>query len=110
MASYYTPTGHYSLDRPYFTGNYENPPLHALRQGAEGVEVDVCLVGDGQGGYTAMLRHDNETGGWSGSRLYAVLRNLGLERFFYAHEGFVARPTTPPWSAGCGCGGTRAIR
>jgi hypothetical protein len=37
VASYFAPSGHYSLNRPYFgTATFDNPPLHALRDGLDG--------------------------------------------------------------------------
>jgi hypothetical protein len=36
VASYWDPNGNYSLNRPYFTSQYNNPPLHALADGANG--------------------------------------------------------------------------
>jgi hypothetical protein len=36
VASYWDPNGGYSLNRPYFTSQYDNPPLHALTDGADG--------------------------------------------------------------------------
>ncbi|MEU7861916.1 DUF4082 domain-containing protein [Nonomuraea sp. NPDC049141] len=36
IASYHTPTGFFSFNRPYFTTPYTNGPLTALRDGAEG--------------------------------------------------------------------------
>jgi hypothetical protein len=36
VASYYTPTGHYSADDGYFTAGIDAPPLHALANGIDG--------------------------------------------------------------------------
>ncbi|WP_433240078.1 DUF4082 domain-containing protein [Streptosporangium sp. CA-135522] len=36
VASYFTPTGNYSMNRPYFGSQYANGPLIALANGAEG--------------------------------------------------------------------------
>ena len=36
VASYYAPNGGYSVNRPYFTSSYDNPPLHALADGTSG--------------------------------------------------------------------------
>ena len=36
VASYTDPVGRYSLNRPYFTSAYDNPPLHALADGDGG--------------------------------------------------------------------------
>ncbi|MGH9344509.1 MAG: DUF4082 domain-containing protein, partial [Terriglobia bacterium] len=35
-ASYWDPNGHYALNRPYFTSQYNNSPLHAPADGADG--------------------------------------------------------------------------
>ncbi|MGH8615798.1 MAG: DUF4082 domain-containing protein, partial [Gammaproteobacteria bacterium] len=36
VASYHAPNGRYSLNEPYFTAGVDNPPLHALQDGANG--------------------------------------------------------------------------
>jgi hypothetical protein len=36
VASYWDPNGAYSVSRPYFAQQYNNPPLHALANGANG--------------------------------------------------------------------------
>ena len=36
VASYLAPNGHFSLNRPYFSGTYNNAPLHALADGTDG--------------------------------------------------------------------------
>ncbi|MGN6750965.1 MAG: DUF4082 domain-containing protein, partial [Intrasporangium sp.] len=36
VASYYAPAGHYSADSNYFATALDNPPLHALKDGANG--------------------------------------------------------------------------
>jgi LmbE family N-acetylglucosaminyl deacetylase len=36
VASFFAPAGHFALDRPYFTAARDNPPLHALADGAGG--------------------------------------------------------------------------
>ncbi len=36
IASYHTNVGHYSVDEGYFTNGVDNPPLHALSNGASG--------------------------------------------------------------------------
>jgi Domain of unknown function (DUF4082)/IPT/TIG domain len=36
VASYWDPSGQYALNRPYFGSQYNNPPLHALANGADG--------------------------------------------------------------------------
>lgn len=38
VASYWDPTGHYALNRPYFSAQYNNPPLHALANGSNGAD------------------------------------------------------------------------
>jgi LmbE family N-acetylglucosaminyl deacetylase len=45
VASYFAPAGHFALDRPYFTVGHDNPPLHALADGAGGGN-GVYYVGD----------------------------------------------------------------
>jgi len=36
LASYFCPAGHYAADSGYFNAAYNNPPLHALQDGAQG--------------------------------------------------------------------------
>src|SRR5204862_591804 len=36
IASYYAPSGGWSLDRPYFTAAVDNAPLHGLADGTDG--------------------------------------------------------------------------
>jgi len=36
VASYFCPAGHYAGDNNYFTVSYDNAPLHALQDGAQG--------------------------------------------------------------------------
>jgi hypothetical protein len=36
VASYWDPNGNYALNRPYFTSEYNNAPLHALADGTSG--------------------------------------------------------------------------
>lgn len=36
VASYWDPNGGYAVNRPYFTSQYDNPPLHALADGVNG--------------------------------------------------------------------------
>jgi len=36
VASYHTDTGHYSSNTDYFASSFDNPPLHALADGADG--------------------------------------------------------------------------
>ena len=47
VASYVDPAGHFALDRPYFTTARDNPPLHALADGAGGLANGVYHVGPG---------------------------------------------------------------
>ena len=46
VASYHAPNGRYSLNEPFFTAGVDNPPLHALQDGANGAN-GVYLYGAG---------------------------------------------------------------
>jgi hypothetical protein len=39
IASYYTPSGHYSFDSSFFRTAVDNPPLHALANGTDGANA-----------------------------------------------------------------------
>src|SRR5690606_6160337 len=43
IASYYAPNGGYTISRPYFTSaGVDNPPLHALKSGVDGLNGVYC--------------------------------------------------------------------
>jgi uncharacterized protein DUF4082/Big-like domain-containing protein len=46
VASYYTPTGHYSFDTSFFTNAVDNPPLHALADGVDGANGVFAYAGN----------------------------------------------------------------
>jgi hypothetical protein len=43
VASYFTPTGHFSYDAAYFTNTVSNPPLQALADGVDGANGSFTL-------------------------------------------------------------------
>jgi hypothetical protein len=53
VASYFCPAGHYAADQGYFGAAYDNAPLHALQDGAQG--------GNGVYGYGASSAFPNQT-------------------------------------------------
>lgn len=105
VAADLTRFAHVQPDAPILLGHRGNPvqePENSLQSfasafaaGAEGVEIDLVLVGDGAGGHDVLAYHDGEPGNLTASGFYALCRNLGLERFIYAADDFRARPSTP---------------
>jgi hypothetical protein len=91
VASYFCPAGHYAADSAYFNAAYDNPPLHALQDGAQ--------AGNGVYAYGGTSAFPDQT---------YLASNYYVDVIFSPSSSSPTPPTTSPTSATTSTKGSKA--